>query len=160
MTEMELEELLEHLLAHWEDEVVEFKQGGAGFSTSDIGKYFSALANEANLRGLPCGWLVFGVKDATKKVVGSEFDVSTDRLNRSGGLKQSISQGTEPTMCFADIQTLEHPMGQVIFFQIPAAPRGIPIAWNGHYYARSGENLIALGLEKLDAIRKEDLHAK
>lgn len=154
-TEQELESLLNHLLEHWEDEVVEFKEGGAGYSTDKIGKYFSALANEANLRGLPFGWLVFGVKDKTRKVVGSKFDVSSDRLNRSGGLKQSISQGTEPTMCFADVLTLPHSQGQVIFFQIPAAPRGIPIAWNGHYFARSGENLMALGLEKIDAIRRQ-----
>lgn len=153
--EQELEALLDHLLEHWEDEVVEFKEGGAGYSTHDIGKYFSALANEANLRGLPFGWLVFGVKDKTREVVGSKFDVSSDRLNRPGGLKQSISQGTEPAMCFADVLTLPHSQGQVSFFQIPAAPRGIPIAWNGHYYARSGENLMALGLEKLDAIRRQ-----
>lgn len=155
MTQRNLNELLDHLLVHWEDEVVEFKQGGAGYSTHDIGKYFSALSNEANLRGLPFGWLVFGVEDAAKKVVGSGFDVSPGRLNRSGGLKQSISQGTDPAMCFADIQTLEHSNGRVVFFQIPAAPKGIPIAWNGHYYARSGENLMALGLEKLDAIRRQ-----
>ena len=42
-------------------------------------------------------------------------------------------------------------------FEIPAAPKGIPIAWNGHYYARSGENLVALGLDKLEAIRRQGL---
>ena len=38
-------------------------------------------------------------------------------------------------------------------FQIPPAPRGIPIGWKGHYYARSGESLTSLGLDKLDKIR-------
>jgi len=47
------------------------------------------------------------------------------------------------------------PDGRVVMFEIPPAPRGIPIAWKGHYYARSGENLMALGLEKLDAIRRQ-----
>ena len=49
-TERELTELLDKLISRWEDEVVEFKQGGAGYSTHDIGKSFSALSNEANLR--------------------------------------------------------------------------------------------------------------
>ena len=156
-TERELTELLEKLISRWEDEVVEFKQGGAGFSTHDIGKYFSALSNEANLRDASNGWLVFGVNNKTRKVVGSAFDVSPEALNRPGGLKQIIAQGTDPATCFADIHVLDLPEGRVIFFQIPAAPRGIPIAWQGHYYARSGENLMALGLEKQDAIRRQGL---
>lgn len=38
-------------------------------------------------------------------------------------------------------------------FEVPAAPRGMPIAWKGHYYARAGESLVSLGLDKLDEIR-------
>ena len=49
----ELKALLHTLLSNWEDEVVEFKRGGKGFSTGEIGEYFSALANEANLRRQP-----------------------------------------------------------------------------------------------------------
>ncbi len=52
----ELKTLLYALLSNWEDEVVEFKRGGMGFSTGEIGEYFSALANEANLRCLPRAW--------------------------------------------------------------------------------------------------------
>ena len=33
----ELKTLLHSLLSNWEDEVVEFKRGGAGFSTGEIG---------------------------------------------------------------------------------------------------------------------------
>ena len=67
----ELKTLLHALLSNWEDEVVEFKRGGKGFSTGEIGEYFSALANEANLRYLPRAWLVFGVDNKTHKVVGT-----------------------------------------------------------------------------------------
>ena len=52
MTSEELRDLLTALVSGWENDVVEFKEGGAGFSTHDLGKYFSALANEANLRGV------------------------------------------------------------------------------------------------------------
>ena len=44
-----------------ESEVVEFKEARSNYSFNDIGKYFSALSNEANLRGLQEAWLVFGI---------------------------------------------------------------------------------------------------
>ena len=71
MTTDELKTFLYALLSNWENEVVEFKRGGKGFSTGEIGEYFSALANEANLRCLPRAWLVFGVDNKTHKVVGT-----------------------------------------------------------------------------------------
>ena len=141
--------------SNWEDEVVEFKRGGKGFSTGEIGEYFSALANEANLRRQPHAWLVFGVDNKTRKVVGTDYDASPEALNRSGGIKYQITQSTDPGVCFSDVHVLDLPEGRVIMFEIPAAPKGIPIAWKGHYYSRSGENLMALGLDKLDAIRSQ-----
>ena len=59
----ELLPLLDRLIAGWESEVVEFKNVSDSFSTSDIGKYFSALANEANLRNLDRAWLIFRTPD-------------------------------------------------------------------------------------------------
>lgn len=50
MATLALSDLLDRLIAEWESEVVEFKNVGDSYSTSDIGKYFSALSNEANLR--------------------------------------------------------------------------------------------------------------
>lgn len=65
-----LDALLTDLIATWENEVVEFKQAGNDFDTDKIGQYFSALANEANLRGVDRAWLVFGVNNKTRSVVG------------------------------------------------------------------------------------------
>ena len=45
------------LIGRWEGECVEFKEAGDGFSSSDIGKYFSALSNEANLRARSSAWV-------------------------------------------------------------------------------------------------------
>ncbi|HHT9167534.1 TPA: ATP-binding protein, partial [Legionella pneumophila] len=56
-----LETLLNQLIKDWEYELVEFKQANHSYSTSDIGKYFSALANEANLHQAEKAWLIFGV---------------------------------------------------------------------------------------------------
>jgi len=152
MTPDELSVLLERLIDDWESEVVEFKEGGAGYSSDKIGRYFSALSNEANLRGADAGWLIFGVRDKTRAVVGSAFRPESEHLQ---SLKQQIADSADPQMTFRNIQVLDHPDGRVILFEVPPAPRGIPIAWNGHYYARNGESLASLSLDKLDAIRAQ-----
>jgi ATP-dependent DNA helicase RecG len=40
-------------------------------------------------------------------------------------------------------------------FQIPAAPKGLPVAYEGHYYGRDGEQLSPLNLEKIERIRSQ-----
>ncbi|RMF21711.1 MAG: ATP-binding protein [Bacteroidetes bacterium] len=145
-------QLVESLIKCWENEVVEFKEATNDFSTSEIGKYFSALANEANLRGIEQAWLVFGVNNKIRRIVGTNYREDSERLQ---SLKMQLAQGTEPRVTFRNIFECLHPQGRVVLFEIPPAPPGIPIAWNGHYYARAGESLTALGLDKLDAIRKQ-----
>ncbi len=154
MTLAELNHLLEQLIATWENEVVEFKQAGDGYSTDLIGEYFSALSNEANLRGVDRAWLVFGVNNQTRAVVGSDYRIEHERLH---SLKNQIAQATEPSITLREIHVLQHQQGRVVLFEIPAAPRGIPIAWKGHYYARAGESRTSLGLDKLDEIRQQTL---
>ncbi len=154
MDQSALARTLDELLATWENEVVEFKQAGNDYDTDKIGEYFSALSNEANLRGVDRAWLVFGVNNKTRAVVGSDYRPEAERLH---GLKNQIAQGTEPSITFRDIHVLQHPLGRVVLFEIPPAPRGIPIAWKGHYFARAGESRTSLGLDKLDAIRQQTL---
>jgi ATP-dependent DNA helicase RecG len=150
MDKSTLEALLNQLIARWEDEVVEFKRASDGYSTSDIGKYFSALANEANLRNEEKAWLVFGVDNDSRQVVGTDYRPEAERLN---GLKMQISEGTEPSITLRDIHEILLPQGRILLLEIPAAPQGMPIAWKGHYYARAGESLTHLGLDKQDELR-------
>lgn len=154
MNYSELDSLLQSLISRWENETVEFKNVGDSYSTSDIGKYFSALANEANLRGNERGWLVFGVDNKSRQVVSSDYRKEPERLH---SLKKQIADGTEPSITFREIHELAHENGKVLLFEIPAAPRGIPVSWNGHYYARSNESLGALSIDKQDAIRVQSL---
>lgn len=154
MDSLELKAVLERLIATWENEVVEFKQATDAYGTDDIGKYFSALANEANLRGTERGWLVFGVNNKTRSIVGTDYRIQIERLQ---SLKQQVAIDTEPRITFRNIHELQHVNGRVLLFEIPAAPQGIPIAWKGHYYARAGESLSPLGLDKQDEIRRQTL---
>ena len=152
MNDQALQALLAALIEHWENEVVEFKRAGSDYPTDSIGKYFSALANEANLRNQERAWLVFGVDNRTRKAVGSDYRPEPERLH---SLKMQISESTEPSITLRNIHALQVDGERVLLFEIPAAPLGLPIAWKGHYYARAGESLTHLGLDKLDEIRAQ-----
>ena len=86
--------------------------------------------------------------------MGTSYREDPERLH---SLKQQVAQSTEPSVTFRDIHELQHTDGRVLLFEIPAAPRGIPIAWKGHYHARAGESLGSLGLDKQDEIRQQTL---
>lgn len=154
MDQAALSALLDELVATWENEVVEFKQAGNDYRTDTIGEYFSALANEANLRGTGSAWLVFGVDNRSRRVVGTNYRPEADRLQ---SLKMQMAENAEPRVTFRQIHELHHADGRVLLLEVPAAPRGIPIAWKGHYFARAGESLTSLGLDKQDEIRRQTL---
>ena len=154
MTKAQLQKLLDSLITNWESEVIEFKQATNNYSTDKIGQYFSALANEANLRNTEKAWLVFGVSDKTRTVVGSNYRIKDNHLQ---SVKMQISDDAEPSVTFRNIFELLHAQGRVVLFEVPPAPRGMPIAWKGHYYARSHESLTNLGLDKLDNIRQQTI---
>lgn len=154
MNAEKLQETLDNLIAAWESEAVEFKRADHDYDTDKIGKYFSALSNEANLRGLDRAWLVFGVDNKTRSVVGTDYRPEHERLQ---SLKMQISQDTEPNITFRNIHELSNADGRVILFEIPPAPQGMPIAWKGHYFARAGESLTALTLDKQDEMRQQTM---
>jgi ATP-dependent DNA helicase RecG len=98
--------------------------------------------------------LVFGINNKTRSIVGTDYREDPERLD---SLKMQIAENTEPSITFREIHVLDNddPQRRVVLFEIPASPRGMPIAWKGHYYARAGESLTSLGLDKLDDIRKQ-----
>jgi len=143
---------LESLLAlPSENEVVEFKEAKNGYDFTKLGKYFSALCNEANLKRRPSAWLVFGVHDR-KHVVGSNFRLARKDLDH---LKEEIADKTTNRISFVEIHEVAHPKGRVLLLEIPAAPKGLPVAFEGHYYGRDGEALSPLNLEEIERIRAQ-----
>lgn len=144
--------LLGRLIVDWEGETVEFKEAGSDFDTDRIGRYVSALCNEANLAGMDSAWLVFGVRNRTREVVGTSYRTEPDRLN---SLKRQVFEGCVPNFSLRGIRVVNHPQGRVVMLEIPAAPQGMPIAWKGFHYARAGESLVPMPTEKIDAIRSQ-----
>ncbi|UGT64534.1 RNA-binding domain-containing protein [Nocardia asteroides] len=147
----ELADLLDRLIAGRESEVVEFKTARDQFDTNKTGKYVSALSNEANLRGVDAGWLVFGVAD-DGQIVGTRHLSS---LGQQQALKREIQQSTGHRLSLRQIHQLDRDGRMVVLLEIPAAPRSIPIPWKGHCWARAGESLEPLSDTKLDAIRAQ-----
>ena len=80
--DLELKEILRDLLSKpSETEVVEFKRAENSFSDNELGEYFSALSNEANLKGVPSAWLVFGIDNDTHEVKGTNYKSSRASLD-------------------------------------------------------------------------------
>lgn len=134
-----------------ENEVVEFKEAKNSYDFSKLGKYFSALSNEANLKRQPSAWLVFGV-NKHHQVVGSNFRCQRKDLD---SLKEEIANKTTNRITFIEIYEVQHDQSRVVLFEIPAAPKGLPIAFEGHYFGRDGEALSPLNLEEIERIRSQ-----
>ena len=150
-------ERLSALIERFEFELVEFKEANHDYDKNKIGQYFSAISNEANLKNQQYGWLIFGIRNSDKKIVGSDYR-DTSGLDK---LKHEISIGTMGNISFIDIlevyPIVDGEPRRVVMFKIPAAITAIPTGWNSHYYAREGESLVPLSIEKLERIRGQEL---
>lgn len=153
MNNTELKFLLQNLRKLTaESEIMEFKEARNTYDFNKLGKYFSALSNEANLKGKPYAWMVFGVEDKKHAIVGTRFRPQRKDLD---SLKSEMGNKTTNRITFMEIHELNEPEGRVILFQIPAAPKGFPIAFDGHYYGRDDEELSPLNLEEIERIRAQ-----
>lgn len=150
--EKQVEILLDLLAKPAETEIVEFKRAKNSFSDTELGQYFSALSNEANLKGEVYAWLVFGVDNTTHELTDTQYKPSRPVLDE---MKKKIGDQTTNRITFEEIYDLTYQGKRVVIFQIPAAPQGIPIAYQGHYYGRDGESLVALNLQEIERIRSQ-----
>ena len=149
----EINRILDSLLSlTHENEVVEFKRAENSFSETDLGKYFSALSNEANLKGMKCAWMVMGVDNVTHRFTNTHFKPTRASLD---ALKKKIADQVTARLTFDEIYDIIREDKRVLMFQIPAAPQGLPIAYQGHYYGRDGESLEALNLHEIETIRQQ-----
>lgn len=141
-----------NLIEHKESEVVEFKKAENNFDFDDLGKYFSAMSNEANLRGLDFAWLIFGYDEKKHEIVGTSYKNGEGALNN---LKHDFSQHTTDGQTFREIIPIEIDGKRILMFKIPASPRNIVMKWKGIAYGRDGESLKPLNQSKQDEIRRQ-----
>ena len=144
--------IFQSLISHKESEIVEFKKAENNFDFDDLGKYFSALSNEANLRGLDFAWLIFGYDEKKHEIVGTSYKNGEGALNN---LKHDFSQHTTDGQTFREIIPIEVDGKRILMFKIPASPRNIVMKWKGIAYGRDGESLKPLNQSKQDEIRRQ-----
>lgn len=144
--------IFHNLINHSENEVGEFKKAENNFDFDDLGKYFSALSNEANLRGLDFAWLIFGYDEKKHEIVGTSYKNGEGALNN---LKHDFSQHTTDGQTFREIIPIEVDGKRILMFKISASPRNIVMKWKGIAYGRDGESLKPLNQSKQDEIRRQ-----
>ena len=152
MNENNFIDIFQSLISHKESEVVEFKKAENSFDFDDLGKYFSALSNEANLRGLDFAWLIFGYDEKKHEIVGTSYKNGESALNN---LKHDFAQHTTDGQTFREIVPLEVDGKRILMFKIPASPRNIVMKWKGIAFGRDGESLKPLNQSKMDEIRHQ-----
>lgn len=144
-------ELIARIEKPYESEVIELKEAKSDFCFKDLGKYFSALSNEAILRGKQDAWLIFGMDD-DKVACGTSYREGNPANLRS--LKKEIADRANNRLTLREIHELRIDGKRVLAFQIPAATPGMPTAFNNAAWAREGESLGPLPIDKYEQIRQ------
>ena len=147
-TNDELIKTLKKLLENSENECVEFKRAENNFDIDKLGKYFSAMSNEATLRNKQYSWLIFGIDGKTHAFTNTKYHED----NNFNNVKKQISDNTTDNISFIEIYSIEIDNNRVVMFQIPAAA-GIPTSWKGFPYGRIGESLKPLTQNKIEQIK-------
>jgi len=150
-SEEELREKLAFMMSQHESEVVEFKEAKNNKDFNDIGRYFSALSNEANIRGKDDAWLIFGVDD-NMRTVGTAFRQEGRSLQN---LKKEVLNHLNQGLTFREIYTLSVENKRVIMMQIPPAISGIPTTWDNMAYGRAHDQVCPLSMDKIELIRRQ-----
>ena len=127
--------LLADLLARRNEEPwLEFKRDN--IDPQLIGKLTSALSNAARTTDQPFGYVVWGVDDKTRAVVGTSFEPKNTRKGNQP-LELWLAQQLDPSPAFEFIE-VAHPAGGVVLLQVPAATTA-PVRFEGRAYTRIGE---------------------
>jgi len=144
----ELCDILNELIKNSENECVEFKRAENDFDIDKLGKYFSAISNEATLKNKQYGWIVFGIDDKTHNFTNTRYHYD----NNFNSVKKQISDNTTDNVTFIEIYNLDIEDNRVIMFQVPAAS-GTPMNWKGFPYGRNGESICSLTPNKIEQIK-------
>jgi predicted HTH transcriptional regulator len=125
--------LLGELLTHDEQTWLEFKHDYA--DPKMIGERVSALGNAARLEGLERAFLVWGVEDGSRRVVGTTFEPTLARF-KNQPLEMWLAQMLQPAPVLS-FRVIKHPDGRVVLLEIPA-PLDLPIEFDRTAYIRIG----------------------
>lgn len=136
MTEEQFTDLVDDLcsLPH-ETEWVEFKVNN--FDPEDVGEYLSALSNSACLHDKRFGYIVFGIEDGSRKIVGTTVELQQAKVGNAAvetWLNQLLDSGSE----FQFFEGVAH--GKKIAMIRIGAAISFPTTFKGQDYIRVGSH--------------------
>lgn len=134
MTDAQLSALLIELLnLPQETEWVEWKHNNC--DPEMIAQTLAALANAAALHGRECGYMIFGVEDATKCVLGTTFD---PRRSRKGNeeLENWLNRSLHPQVNLK-IHTWVYEGKSMVLIEVPRASHA-PVRFGSEDFIRVG----------------------
>ena len=137
MTDTQLSALLNDLIKlSQETEWVEFKKD---YMPGDLGpylaEYVSALANSAALIGKDSAYLIWGVEDGTRKVVGTRF-VPRQAKQGSEEIENWLMRSLNPQVNLK-IHEWTHQGKRIVLFEIPK-PTYAPVRFGSEEFIRVG----------------------
>ena len=132
---IEINDLLENLLAYNDEyEWLEFKENW--FNKDEIGEFISAIANGAALNGKEFGFIVWGVNDKTKNVVGTTINFDKDIDNEP--YKHYLARNLSPKISFEAKETIYN--GKRIVVLIIPQSKSIITTFKNVGYIRIGSS--------------------
>ncbi|MFZ0748330.1 MAG: RNA-binding domain-containing protein, partial [Pyrinomonadaceae bacterium] len=116
-----------------EVEWVEFKHNNE--KPEDIGEYLSALANSAALHGKEGGYLVWGIEDATHRVVGTSANPRSRKIGNEE-LENWLAHNLSPRVDFR-FHEIDHEGHRLILLRVQPALAS-PVSFRGTEWIRVG----------------------
>lgn len=116
-----------------ETEWVEFKVNNS--NPVEIGEYISALANSAVLLDKPRAYVLWGVEDGTKRVVGTTFEPATAKQGNED-LEHWLTRQLQPQVPFR-FHTCEVDGARIVLLEVDSAMHQ-PVRFSGEEYIRVG----------------------
>lgn len=132
---MEKENLLK-LLKNTEDEIIEYKKNNS--NPERLGKYISALANSSAMLTKQFSYIVWGVEDDTKEIVGTNFYPKTTKKGGEPFISW-IERMIEPRISFNFEEIVINSKHVVVL--VIDMNAGRPVEFMGERYIRSGSSL-------------------
>lgn len=135
---MNLEQLIDFIKKYDESETLEYKENLK--DSAAIGKYISALGNSALLAGFPAARIVWGVKDMTKEIVGTDFEPYKMKASDKDKMPliTHLSTFTDPRVDL-NFEEFITPSGKrLVLLTINVTHINRPIKYHGDKYIRVG----------------------
>ena len=121
------------ILEQDESEWIEFKHNNC--RPDEIGETIAAVSNAARLHQREIAYIVWGIENGTRKVVGTNFKPRRERV-KNQELENWIATQLEPQIDFK-IHEVEHDSKPVVVFSVQPC-RDRPVSFRGIEYIRVG----------------------